>query len=55
VSEAAVTYDDPFIVHMNIARLQSMLGAGVDDTVRATVRQILKEFREVAARLAATA
>jgi hypothetical protein len=40
---------------MNIARLKSMIGAGIDDTVRRTVRQILKEFEETAAILATVA
>jgi hypothetical protein len=48
-----VTYDDPFILHMNIARLKSMIGAGINDTVRQTVRQILKEFEDAAVILSA--
>jgi hypothetical protein len=44
-----VTYDDPFIVSMNIIRLQSLLNAEIDDAARRTVGQILNEFEEAAA------
>ena len=44
-----MTYDDPFIVRMNILHLQSLLSAEIDEAKRGAVRQILNEFEEVAA------
>ena len=43
-----MTYDDPFIVRMNIIRPQSLLNAEIDDAARKTVCQILNEFEEAA-------
>jgi hypothetical protein len=46
-----VTYDDPFIVRMNISRLQSLLNAEKDDSVRRTVHRILDEFERTAVKI----
>jgi hypothetical protein len=44
-----VTYDDPFVVSMNIIRLQSLLNAEIDAAARRTICEILNEFEEAAA------
>jgi hypothetical protein len=46
-----VTYDDPFIVSLNLSRLQSRLDAETDDLMRRTVRRILDEFEATAAKI----
>ncbi len=48
-----MTHDDPFIVHMNIARLKLMISAATDDTVRRTASQLLREFEAAAVMLSA--
>ena len=44
-----MTYDDPFIVRINISRLQSLLSAEMDDAARRSVTRVLAEFEAVAA------
>jgi len=48
-SGVLVTCDDPFVVSMNIIRLQTLLNAEIDDAARRTVCQLLNEFEEAAA------
>jgi hypothetical protein len=46
-----MTYDDPFIVSMNISRLQSRLKAETDDLVRRILHRILDELEATAAKI----
>ena len=46
-----MTYDDPFIVRINISRLQSLLSAEMDDAARRSVTRVLAEFEAVAAKI----
>ena len=46
-----MTHDDPFIVHMNIARFQTLLRTDLDESTRRTVLRILSDYQVVAARL----
>jgi hypothetical protein len=48
--DTSTSHDDPFIVGMNITRLQSLLRGELDEALRETVRRLLSEFGAMATR-----